>query len=70
MDPEASAALMGREEQGRHQECTRQQEQQVAVALEVPGVAHDQQRQNVEPDADARPNPAWPFGLARGPSGR
>ena len=54
VDPEPGA-VDGAEEQRCHQEDARQQEQQVAVALEVPRVLDHEERHDVEHDAECGP---------------
>lgn len=53
-DPELGA-LNGAEEQGCDQEEATDQQEQVAVPLEVAPEADREQRENVEADADAGP---------------
>ena len=57
---------MGREEQGGHQQDAGQEQQQVAVALQVAGVADHQQREHVEGHAEGGPGACPCLAVARG----
>ena len=67
MDPEAGP-LLGGEEERRHEEDSTEQEQQIAVALQVTGVADHQQGDDVEADADGHPARLG-LGIGRVPAG-